>query len=188
MLAIYIGGACALFLAIWAIYTRNVIVRARNKAQEAFSGIDVQLKLRRDLVPNLVEAVAGYARHERESLLLVAEARTHAEAARTPAQVDAAEQHLAGHLRTMFAVAERYPELRASRNFSEMMVAMVEIENEIQAARALYNQNVRVLNSYAQSFPVSLVAGRMRSAEFPYLSLEGVGADAARLLGEGFAA
>lgn len=188
MLAIYICGGFALALIIWIVYTHNVVVRARTKVLEAYSGIDVQLKLRRDLVPNLVQTVSGFARHERTTLSLVTQARSRAVAAQTPEQMDIAEQRLAGYLRGLLVVAEGYPELRASQNFIALMSELAEIENEIQASRSLYNQNVRVLNSYTQSFPASLVAGRMRDAEFPFLGFAGVGDDVARLLGEGFAA
>jgi LemA protein len=188
MLALYISAAFVGLLVVWAVYTQNVLVRARNKVQEAFSGIDVQLKRRQDLVPNLVQTVSGYARHERVSLAMVTDARTQARAASTPEQVDAAESRLDLQLRGLLAVAESYPELRASTNFGELISELAEIENEIQAARALYNQNVEVLNSYAQSFPANLIATYMHDVEYPFLRFDGVWEDANRLVGEGFAA
>ncbi|MBK5230654.1 MAG: LemA family protein [Thermoleophilia bacterium] len=188
MLALYTVAGLTALCATWAVYTHNVLVRARAKVQEAFSGIDVQLKKRQDLVPNLVQTVSGYVRHERVSLTTVTEARTRAVAASTPVQVDAAESLLDGQLRGLLAAAERYPELRASGNFAELIAELADIETEIQAARGLYNQNVEVLNSYAQSFPANLVAGRMRDVEYPFLRFDGVWENTNRLIGEGFAA
>src|ERR1035437_5351162 len=119
---------------------------------------------------------------------MVTDARTQARAASTPEQVDAAESRLDLQLRGLLAVAESYPELRASTNFGELISELAEIENEIQAARALYNQNVEVLNSYAQSFPANLLATYMHDVEYPFLRFDGVWEDANRLVGEGFAA
>lgn len=188
MLPLYVAAGAVALLAAWIVYTHNVLVRARNKVREAFSGIYVQLEKRQDLVPNLVEAVSSYARHERMTLGMVAKAREQALAAATPRQVNDAEGRLSRQMRGLLALVENYPELRASTNFGELMRELVDVENEIQAARSLYNQNVSALNTYAQSFPASLVAGRMRGLDYPFLSFEGVGGDAAQLVSKGFAA
>lgn len=187
MLPLYIAGGLLALLALWAAYTYNLVVRLRNKAEEAFSGIDVQLKQRRDLVPNLVATVGAYAQHERSTLEHVTQARAEAVAAAGPAAVGAAENALAGQMRDLVAVAEQYAELRASQNYLALMHELTDVENEIQAARSLYNQNVRVMRSYAESFPASLIAGRLDGVDLPYLSFDRVQQDAGALV-EGFAA
>lgn len=188
MLPLVVSVAAVCLVATWIVYTHNLLVRMRNKVDEAFSGIDVQLKRRHDLVPNLTRAVSAYTRHERVSLAMIVDARSRADRATTPAQVDAAEKLLTTNLRGLLAVAEQYPELRATQSFTEMINELVDLENEIRAARSLYNQNVQVLSSYAQSFPALLVARFTRDTEFPYLRFEGVEQEAARLIGTGFAA
>jgi LemA protein len=145
---------------VWIIATSNGFVRAQNKVDEAWSGIDVQLKRRHDLVPNLVEAVKGYTQHERETLTAVTEARTEAVAPSDPDQVAHAEAKLTSALGGIRAVAEQYPQLRASENFQQLEAQLAEIENEIQAARRIYNANVQVYNTRIQVFPGSLIAGR----------------------------
>lgn len=187
MLALYAAGGFAALTTLWAAYTYNLLVRMRNKAEEAFSGIDVQLKQRRDLVPNLVAVVSGYAQHERETLALVVRARDVAVSASGPTQVGAAENELAGQMRQLVAVAERYADLKASENFLALMHELTEVENEIVAARDLYNQNVQVLRSYAGSFPANLIAGRVGGLDMPFLTFDRVQRDATALV-EGFAA
>lgn len=180
------GGLLALSL-LWATYAYNLIVRMRNKAQEAFSGIDVQLKQRRDLVPNLVAAVGAYAQHERATLEHVTRARAAAVAAAGPSNVGPAENALTAQMRSLVAVAEQYADLRASQNYLALMHELTDVENEIQAARSLYNQNVQVMRSYTESFPANLVAGRVSGLDLPYLSFDRVQHDAGELM-QGFAA
>ena len=157
---ISVGLVAVVVTAIWAVAANNSFVRARNKVDEAWSGIDVQLKRRHDLVPNLVETVKGYAQHERETLTAVTEARADAVAASDPAHVETAEAKLTSALGGIHAVAEQYPELRASDEFRALEAQLAQIENEIQAARRIYNANVQAYNTRIQIFPNSLIAGR----------------------------
>ena len=147
-------------IAIWAVAANNSFVRARNKVDEAWSGIDVQLKRRHDLVPNLVETVKGYAQHERETLTAVTQARAEAVAVSDPAGVARAEAKLTSALGGINAVAEQYPQLRASDEFRDLESQLAQIENEIQAARRIYNANVQAYNTRIEIFPNSLIAGR----------------------------
>jgi LemA protein len=188
MLAIYIVAALAVVSVVWAVYTYNLLIHAGNKVDEAFSGIDVQLKQRHDLVPNLVETVRAYAGHEQRTLLAATQVRDEAIAATAPRQVEFSENRLATQMRSLIAVAEGYPELHASQEFAKLMEEVTEVETEIQAARSLYNQNVEFYNSHAQAFPASLVAGKMEHASFPFLRFEQVETDASRLAAQGFAA
>lgn len=188
MLAIYIAAAALAFVLLWVIYAFNLLVRAGNKVEEALSGIDVQLRRRQDLVPNLVEVVSGYAAHERQALTGAVEARSTAIAAATPEEVGPAENYLAGRMRQIFALAEAYPALRASEQFARLTTELTEIENEIQASRSLYNRNVEFFNTLAQRFPVFLVADHMRRSSYPFLQFDRVAGDAAQLVAGGFAA
>ena len=140
------------------------MIGARNSVDEAWSGIDVQLKRRHDLVPNLVETVKGYATHERETFEKVTEARAEAMKAQGPAQAGAAEGRLSAMLGDLRAIAENYPELRATENFQQLQRELTELEDEIQAARRIYNSNVQTYNTKIQVFPNSIVAS-MRSFE-----------------------
>jgi LemA protein len=142
------------------IVTNNSFIRARNKVDEAWSGVDVQLKRRHDLVPNLVETVRGYATHERETLELVTRARAAAQAAEGPDESAQAEATLSTALGNIRALAEQYPQLRATENFQRLQAELAQIEDEIQAARRIYNSNVQTYNTRIQIFPNSLVAGR----------------------------
>ena len=146
-------------LILWAILTYNRLISLRNRVKEAFSDIDVQLKRRHDLIPNLVETVKGYAAHEREVLQKVTEARTRAMGAQGMQERAAAENMLTGALKTLFAVAESYPDLKASVNFLELQRELRDTEDKVQAARRFYNTNVMSLNTKIQSFPPSLIAG-----------------------------
>ena len=150
----------AVITAVWAVAANNSFIRARNKVDEAWSGIDVQLKRRHDLVPNLVETVKGYATHERETLAAVTKARAEAMAASAPDRVAKAEAKLSSALGGIYVVAEQYPELRASEEFRDLEAQLTQLETEIQAARRIYNANVQAYNTRIQIFPNSLVAGR----------------------------
>lgn len=156
---LYIVAGLSVLLVVWVIVTSNSFIRARNKADEAWSGVDVQLKRRHDLVPNLVETVKGYAAHESETLATVTEARARAMAATAPEQQVQAESSLSSALGGIRAVAEEYPSLRASENFQRLQGELAEIEDEIHAARRIYNSNVEAYNTRTQVFPNSLIAG-----------------------------
>ena len=145
-------------LALWAISVYNGLVKLRNRAQEAWSDIDVQLKRRYNLIPNLVETVKGYASHEREVFQKVTEARTRAMGAKDPKEKGEAENALSQTLKTLFAVSENYPELKASQNFLELQRELRDTEDKVQAARRFYNGNVRDLSIKIESFPANLIA------------------------------
>jgi LemA protein len=144
----------------YTIATFNGLIRLQNRANEGFSDIDVQLKRRHDLIPNLVETVKGYAAHERQTLENVTAARNAAVAATGPQAQAQAENQLTGALRQLFAVAENYPDLKASQNFLELQNEITDTEDKIQAARRFYNMTVRDLNIKVESFPSSVIAGQ----------------------------
>jgi LemA protein len=144
---------------LFAIVTYNGIVRSRNMVDQAWSGIDVQLKRRHDLIPNLVETVKGYASHERETFQAVTDARASAMQAQGPAQQGAAEGILSQALGRLFAVSEAYPQLRATENFQQLQAELTNTEDQIAAARRIYNGNVQSYNTKIQTFPGSLLAG-----------------------------
>ena len=145
-------------VALWAVGVYNALVRLRNGSENAWSDIDVQLKRRWDLIPNLVETVKGYASHERQTLEDVIAARGGAMAAEGPEAKANAEGGLTRALRQLFAVAEAYPELKANQNFLELQGELSEIEDVIQKARRYYNAIVRDLNTKIEIFPQSLIA------------------------------
>ncbi len=142
----------------WVISAYNRLVTLKNRAKEAWADIDVQLKRRYDLIPNLVETVKGYAAHERELFEKVTEARTRAMKAQTVKEKGEAENFLSSTLKSLFAVAENYPDLKASINFLELQRELRDTEDKIQAARRFYNTNVRDLNIKIESFPANFVA------------------------------
>jgi LemA protein len=144
----------------YTVATFNGLIRLQNRANEGYSDIDVQLKRRHDLIPNLVETVKGYAAHERQTLENVTAARNAAVAATGPQAQAQAENQLTGALRQLFAVAENYPDLKASRNFLELQNEITDTEDKIQAARRFYNMTVRDLNIKVESFPSSVIAGQ----------------------------
>jgi LemA protein len=150
------------------ILIRNSMIGSRNRVDEAWSGIDVQLKRRHDLVPNLVETVKGYATHEQAVFTKTTEARAEAMKAGTVAATQQAEAKLSGALADLRAVAENYPDLRATENFQQLQRNLNEIEDEIQAARRIYNSNVQAYNTKIQIFPNSVVAnsGGFTAREF----------------------
>ena len=152
---------------IW-ILVRNSMIGSRNRVDEAWSGIDVQLKRRHDLIPNLVETVKGYATHEQAVFTKTTEARAEAMKAGTVAATQQAEAKLSGALADLRAVAENYPDLRATENFQQLQRNLNEIEDEIQAARRIYNSNVQAYNTKIQIFPNSIVAnsGGFTAREF----------------------
>jgi LemA protein len=149
-------------IVLWVILSYNGFVRLNNRVKEAWSDIEVQLKRRYDLIPNLVESVKGYASHEKNLFEKVTEARARAmgaEAKGDMKEIAKAENQLAGTLKTLFAVSENYPSLRASENFSQLQAELSDTENKIQAARRFYNGNVRDINTKIETFPSNLIAG-----------------------------
>lgn len=146
-------------LGLWLVGAFNILVRSRNRTKEAWSDIDVQLKRRYDLIPNLVETVKGYASHEKEVLESVIQARSAAMGAKTVGEHTQAENMLSGALKNLFALAEAYPQLRAVESFAKLQDELSDTENKIQAARRFYNTNVLALNTQVEQFPTNLVAG-----------------------------
>jgi LemA protein len=158
----------------YGVYAYNNLVRQRQLSQEGWSGIDVQLKRRTDLIPNLLESVKGYMAHERETLQAVTEARTAAQAAQngTPEQRAKAEGLLSGALGKLFAVAEAYPDLKASQNFLQFQGELSNTENEIQLSRRYYNGTARDLNTAVESFPSNIFANFFHFEKVQYFELE----------------
>lgn len=157
---------------LWAIKVYNGLVQKSNLKDEAWSGVDVQLKRRFDLVPNLVETVKGYAKHEDGTLEKVVAARSAISGAPTQGERIEAENMLTGTLRTLFAVAESYPDLKANQNFMELQGELSSLENEIQMARRYYNGTVRDYNTTIQSFPAVLISRRFGYNEAPFFEAE----------------
>jgi len=160
-------GAIAIFgVFVWSLY--NGLVTAKIRVAESWSGIDVQLKRRTDLIPNLMETVKGYATHEREVFENVTKARSALLGAGNAKEAASADNMLTGALKSLFAVAEAYPELKASDNFKELQDELSDTETKIAASRQFYNSNVLDFNTKIQVFPNSLIAGTFgfKSAEF----------------------
>jgi LemA protein len=158
--------------ALWAISLYNRLVQLRNGSESAWSDIDVQLKRRWELIPNLVETVKGYAQHERATFEQVTAARSQAMQATTPAEHASAEANLQGVLKSLFAVAEAYPELRANENFLGLQRELSGLEEAIQNARRYYNAVVRDLNTAIESFPANLVASTLGFSKREYFELD----------------
>jgi len=157
-MGLFVLLGCLVAAVVWAALTYNSLVRSRNRVDEAWSDVDVQLRRRHDLVPNLVDVVAAYAEHEHQVMSAVAEARDEAAVAQDGAQRERAEIDLSDALSEVRAVVERYPELAASEGFLRLQRQLAEIENEIRAARRIYNSNTESYNMRVQSLPSSLVA------------------------------
>lgn len=166
MSALYIVLAAVAVVALWLVAVYNGLVRSKNQVDEAFSDIDVQLKRRYDLIPNLVETVKGYMTHEQGTLQKLTEARTaamtmHDKPGATMQQREQAENMLSGTLKTLFAVTENYPDLKASQNFLQLQDEISDTENKIQASRRFYNGNTRDFNTKIQVFPTNLIASSL---------------------------
>jgi LemA protein len=174
VLVVLIVIAVIALLAIFLVVAYNGMVRSRNKVDEAWSGIDVQLKRRHDLIPNLVETVKGYATHEREVFEAVTKARAQAMQAQQqgPAQAGAAENVLTGALGRLFAVAEAYPQLRAQEGFTELQRELANTEDQISASRRIYNGNVQAYNTKIQVFPNNLMAGQFGFTPREFFEIE----------------
>lgn len=156
---IYVLLGIAAILVIGAILIYNTLVSKRNRCDQAFADIDVQLKQRQNLIPNLVETVKGYASHERETLDEVVQARNSAMAAGTAGEKAATESILSSALAKLFALAESYPDLKASQNFQQLQEELAIIEDKLAAARRFYNSAVQDYNTAREQFPGSLIAG-----------------------------
>jgi LemA protein len=160
MVIVIIIVALLVLAGLTYVFVRNNMVSLRNRCDEAWSGIDVQLKRRHDLIPNLVESVKGYATHERETFEKVTQARAAAMQASGPAQASQAESQLTSALGGLRVVAEQYPELRATENFQQLQRQLSELEDEIQASRRIYNSNVQQYNTRIQQWPWSVIANQ----------------------------
>ena len=160
-----------LVVVIWFIVIYNKFIKLRTRSDEAWSDIDVQLKRRYDLIPNLIETVKGYMQHEAATLQKVTEARTQAMNAGSTADKAQAEDMLTGALKSLFAVSEAYPDLKANTNFLELQRELTDTENKIQASRRFYNANVRDLNISVESFPSSIVAGMFKFVKREFFEL-----------------
>jgi LemA protein len=159
-IALIVIAALIVLAVLYYIVARNSIIASRNRVDESWSGIDVQLKRRHDLVPNLVESVKGYAAHERQVFEKVTEARAAAMAAQGVGETSQAEGRLTAMLGDLRAVAENYPDLRATENFQQLMRQLSELEDEIQASRRIYNSNTQAYNTRIQQFPTSIIANQ----------------------------
>jgi LemA protein len=153
------------------VFVRNNMVSLRNRCDEAWSGIDVQLKRRHDLVPNLVEAVKGYASHERETFEKVTQARAAAMQASGPEEASQAESQLTAALGGLRVVAEQYPQLRATENFQQLQRQLSQLEDEIQASRRIYNSNVQLYNTRIQQWPWSIIANQGGFTAKPFFEI-----------------
>lgn len=154
--------AIVVIIVVWLISVYNRLVTLRTRSEEAWSDIDVQLKRRYDLIPNLVETVKGYAKHEKELFENVTKARAAAMGAKSLDDKAKSENALTDTLKSLFAVAENYPELKASDNFAKLQDELTDTENKLEAARRFYNANVRDLNISIQSFPSNVIANTFK--------------------------
>ena len=159
MTPLYLAAGAALFLVLWGVLTYNALVRSRNRVDQSWSGVDVQLKRRRDLVPNLVTVVQASAAHERQTLQDLTEARADAVAADGRVWREKCERRLTGALLAVNVAAEHYPNLHTSAAYLELQRRLTEVETDIVGARRIFNSNVQRFNDLVQTFPASFVAG-----------------------------
>jgi LemA protein len=160
-------------IVLWFIATYNSLVTLKNRVAEAWSDIDVQLKRRYDLIPNLIETVKGYVKQEKEVLTQVTAARTAAMGAQNPHDKAKAENMLSDTLKSLFAVTEAYPDLKSSANFAQLQTELTDTEDKIQASRRFYNANVRDLNTKIETFPTNLIAGMVGAVKREFFEAEG---------------
>ena len=172
MTALLVLLAFVVLVALYAVGIYNKLVKLKNLVAEAWSGIDVQLKKRYDLIPNLVETVKGYATHEKETFESVTRARAAAQQATTVEGQQAAEKALGGALVNLMAVAERYPELKANTNFLELQNMLSVVEGDLEKARRYYNGNVRELNTLIESFPSNVIANMFSFVKSAFFELD----------------
>ncbi len=177
MIGVLIIFAILAIVVIWYIGTYNKFVRLRQRVKNAWAQIDIQLKRRHDLIPNLVETVKGYAAHERETLTAVTEARAKAASAPSPQEAIKAEGELTEALRRLLLVVENYPNLKADQHFLQLMEDLRTTENSIAFARQAYNDQSMVFNSQIKKIPDSIVASQMRLKEYPFWEIEEAAAE-----------
>jgi LemA protein len=177
-MALWIVLAVLVLLLLFLVLGYNGLVAKRNRAGNAWAQVDVQLRRRHDLIPNLVEAVKGYAAHEQGTFEAVTQARARAESAEGPAATSAAEAQLSGALGRLMAVAESYPALRATENFQQLQAQLAATENKIATARQIYNDTVLTYNNACQQIPTNILAGMFHFEPREFFVLED--GDAAR--------
>jgi LemA protein len=165
-------GAIAFILIIFFVSTYNGFVTLRNKAEEAFATMDAYLKKRWDLIPNLVETVKGYAKHEKETLEAVIKARNMAMGSNGMAELQANENALAAGLKSLFALSEAYPDLKANQNFINLQNQLQTVENDILQSRKYYNAVVKTFNTKRELFPASIIAGMMNLEKKEYFEID----------------
>lgn len=172
MTFLYIVLGILILLGLYVISVYNKYVRLRNQAEEAESAIDAHLKQRYDLVPNLVETVKGYAKHEKQTFTSVIEARNKAMGAGSLEEKDEANKAFSSTLKSLFALSEAYPDLKANQGFLDLQAQLQKIEEQLLGARKYYNAIIKHLNTICEVFPSSLVASMVRFSKKPYLSIE----------------
>lgn len=167
-------GIVLIVLALYGVYAYNRFVTLRNRVKEAWSDIDTQLKRRYDLIPNLIETVKGYMTHERETLEKVTEARSKAMSAegQNPDTRSKDENVLTGTLKSLFAVSENYPDLKANQNFMDLQRELTDTEDKIQASRRFYNTNVLALNNSVEQFPSNIIAKVFKFSKSEFFELD----------------
>jgi LemA protein len=173
--------AIAVLLGLALVVLYNRLVRLRNRVENAWSQVDVQLRRRYDLIPNLVETVKGYAQHERATFEEVTRARTRAQEARTVEEQAEAENVLTAAIGRLFAIAEAYPELRASENFQQLQSQLEETEDKIRVARQIYNDAVLSYENARETVPTNVIAGMFGFAEKPFFEIEEAAREAPRV-------
>ncbi|HVM90305.1 MAG TPA: LemA family protein [Verrucomicrobiae bacterium] len=164
--------AIVVIVVAWLVMTYNGLITLKNRTDEAWSDIDVQLKRRYDLIPNLVATVKGYAAHEAGTLEKVTAARTAAMSAQGPEAKAAAENALSGTLKSIFALSENYPDLKANQNFLSLQDQLADTENKIQASRRFYNGNVRDFNTKIQVFPTNMIANMLHFTKRDFFGID----------------
>jgi LemA protein len=179
VIVIVVGIVVLLLLILVALYNR--LVRLRNRAENAWSQVDVQLRKRYDLIPNLVETVKGYAAHERETFEEVTRARTAAQQAQSVEQQAQAENMLTAALGRLFAVAEAYPQLRATENFQQLQAALEQVEQQIAISRQVYNDTVLSYDNALETVPTNVIAGMFNFRPRAYFETEDVTREAPRV-------
>ncbi len=170
-MGIFIFLGIIIVVAIWFVAVYNGLIKFKNRVDEAWSDIGVQLKRRYDLIPNLVNTVKGYATHEKDLLENVTKARTEAMGAQNPKDSAQKENMLSDTLKSLFAVSENYPDLKANQNFLELQRELTDTEDKIQASRRFYNGNVRDFNTKVQVFPTNLIAGMLNFKDYDFFEV-----------------
>ncbi|AJW63443.1 LemA family protein [Elizabethkingia miricola] len=172
MIALIVIIALVVIVLLYGVSVYNKLVKFRNLVQEAWSSIDVMLKKRYDLIPNLVETVKGYATHERETLDSVTQARTMAKNAGSVQEKEAAEKNLNQAMMNLFAVAEQYPDLKANTNFQQLQNELSSLESDIEKSRRYYNGTARENNTLVESFPSNIIANMYKFEKAPFFELQ----------------